>query len=154
MLCPISRFCSSFHSSFFILLCLTIPPKCQAPAHGYFYSINNAFDRLLSASAACRRHSPSPEDQPLHSSSGKLRRLSNRSAPPAPGHPDIYTMGGGSENKGDDSSYPLFAERPVGVPKTSILKGRIEPFYKSGQYYKVNLQAYGISTHSRGIFKN
>ncbi|KAM5376680.1 hypothetical protein ACJA88_007003 [Fusarium oxysporum] len=50
-------------------------------------------------------------------------------------------MGGGSENKGDDSSYPLFAERPVGVPKTSILKGRIEPFYKSGQYYKVNLQA-------------
>ncbi|RKK73187.1 Alpha-mannosidase [Fusarium oxysporum] len=104
-------------------------------------SINNTFDRLLSASAACRRHSPSPEDQPLHSSSGKLRRLSNRSAPPAPGHPDIYTMGGGSENKGDDSSYPLFAERPVGVPKTSILKGRIEPFYKSGQYYKVNLQA-------------
>jgi hypothetical protein len=52
-------------------------------------------------------------------------------------------MGGGNEQKGNDSSYPLFAERPVGVPKTSILKGRIEPFYKSGQYYKVNLQAYG-----------
>jgi hypothetical protein len=53
-------------------------------------------------------------------------------------------MGGGTEPKGNDSSYPLFAERPIGVPKTSILKGRIEPFYKSGQYYKVNLQAYVI----------
>jgi alpha-mannosidase len=54
-------------------------------------------------------------------------------------------MGGGGELKGYGSSYPVFAERPVGVPKTSILKGRIEPFYKSGQYYKVNLQAYVIS---------
>lgn len=51
-------------------------------------------------------------------------------------------MGGGGEHKSDDSSYPIFAERPVGVPKTSILKGRIERFYKSGQYDKVNLLAY------------
>lgn len=49
-------------------------------------------------------------------------------------------MGGGGESKGG-YTYPVFAEKPVGVPKTSILKGRIEPFYKSGQYDKVNLLA-------------
>ncbi|KJZ76708.1 hypothetical protein HIM_04044 [Hirsutella minnesotensis 3608] len=49
-------------------------------------------------------------------------------------------MGGGHDLK-DRSTYPLFAQRPVGVPKTSILKSRIEPFYKSGQYDKVNLLA-------------
>ncbi len=49
-------------------------------------------------------------------------------------------MGGGLDLK-DKSTYPLFAQTPVGVPKTSILKGRIEPFYKSGQYDKVNLLA-------------
>ncbi|EQL02421.1 glycoside hydrolase family 38 protein [Ophiocordyceps sinensis CO18] len=49
-------------------------------------------------------------------------------------------MGGGDDLKGK-SSYPLFAHKPVGLPKTSILKGRIEPFYKSGQYDKVNLLA-------------
>ena len=38
-------------------------------------------------------------------------------------------------------SFPQRAEKPVGVPKTSILKGRIEPFYKAGQYDKVNLLA-------------
>jgi hypothetical protein len=63
-------------------------------------------------------------------------------------------MGGGSEPKGNDSSYPLFAERPVGVPKTSILKGRIEPFYKSGQYYKVNLQAYDTPSFEREAIAN
>lgn len=52
-------------------------------------------------------------------------------------------MGGGIEGKGKASfgSYPVFAGKPVGVAKTSILKGRIEPFYKSGQYDKVNLLA-------------
>lgn len=50
-------------------------------------------------------------------------------------------MGGGGEIR-SNVSYPVFAQRPVGVPKTSILKGRIEPFYKSGQYDKVNLLAY------------
>ncbi|UKZ77413.1 hypothetical protein TrVFT333_005134 [Trichoderma virens FT-333] len=49
-------------------------------------------------------------------------------------------MGGGGEIR-SNVSYPVFAQRPVGVPKTSILKGRIEPFYKSGQYDKVNLLA-------------
>ncbi|PHH86736.1 hypothetical protein CDD83_9823 [Cordyceps sp. RAO-2017] len=49
-------------------------------------------------------------------------------------------MGGGDDLK-NQGSYPLFAHSPVGVPKTSILKGRIEPFYKSGQYDKVNLLA-------------
>ncbi|KAI8678460.1 Alpha-mannosidase [Fusarium keratoplasticum] len=99
-------------------------------------------DHPLSIPAACPRHSPSPESQQQHQLSARLRRISNRSAPPAPGHPlDFDTMGGGGELKGYGSSYPVFAERPVGVPKTSILKGRIEPFYKSGQYYKVNLQA-------------
>lgn len=49
-------------------------------------------------------------------------------------------MGGGDTLR-SNGSYPLFAHRPVGVPKTSILKGRIEPFYKSGQYDKVNLLA-------------
>ncbi|KAH8800267.1 glycoside hydrolase family 38 protein [Xylogone sp. PMI_703] len=39
------------------------------------------------------------------------------------------------------SCYPLLAHKPVGVPKTSILKDRIELFYKSGQYDKVNLLA-------------
>jgi alpha-mannosidase len=126
----------------------------QAPAHYNFHSINNTPDHLLSSSAACPRHSPSPKDQQQHPLSGKLRRISNRSAPPAPGHPDIYTMGGGNEQKGNGSSYPLFAERPVGVPKTSILKGRIEPFYKSGQYYKVNLQAYGKPPHSNAVAIN
>ncbi|KAH7162751.1 glycosyl hydrolases family 38 N-terminal domain-containing protein [Dactylonectria estremocensis] len=49
-------------------------------------------------------------------------------------------MGGAGELKGH-GSYPVLAERPVGVPKTAILKGRIEPFYKPGQYEKVNLLA-------------
>jgi alpha-mannosidase len=49
-------------------------------------------------------------------------------------------MGGGNDSRGD-YSYPLFAEKPVGVPKTSILKGRIEPFYRPGQYEKINLLA-------------
>lgn len=49
-------------------------------------------------------------------------------------------MGGGDDLK-SKSSYPLFAQKPVGVPKTSILKSRIELFYKSGQYDKVNLLA-------------
>ena len=49
-------------------------------------------------------------------------------------------MGGGGELS-SGSSYPLFSHRPVGVPKTSILKDRIEPFYKSNQYEKVNLLA-------------
>lgn len=49
-------------------------------------------------------------------------------------------MGGGIESR-SNISYPVFAEKPVGVPKTSILKGRIEPFYKPGQYEKVNLLA-------------
>lgn len=50
-------------------------------------------------------------------------------------------MGGGLTDR-SKSFYPLFADKPVGVPTTSILKGRIEPFYKSGQYDKVNLLAY------------
>jgi alpha-mannosidase len=50
-------------------------------------------------------------------------------------------MGGGGEVR-SNVSYPVFAQRPVGVSKTSILKGRIELFYKSGQYEKVNLLAY------------
>lgn len=50
-------------------------------------------------------------------------------------------MGGGIADR-SQSYYPLFPDKPVGVPKTSILKGRIEPFYKSGQYDKVNLLAY------------
>lgn len=49
-------------------------------------------------------------------------------------------MGGGGIAR-SEHSYPVFADKPVGVPKTSILKGRIEPFYKSGQYDKVNLLA-------------
>lgn len=39
------------------------------------------------------------------------------------------------------ASYPILAPKPVGVPKASILKNRIEPFYRSGQYDKVNLLA-------------
>jgi alpha-mannosidase len=50
-------------------------------------------------------------------------------------------MGGGSVLR-SEYSYPLLAKQPVGVPKTSILKSRIEPFYKPGQYEKVNLLAY------------
>jgi alpha-mannosidase len=50
-------------------------------------------------------------------------------------------MGGGGELR-SDYSYPLFAKQPVGIPKTSILKERIELLYKSGQYDKVNLLAY------------
>ena len=49
-------------------------------------------------------------------------------------------MGGGGDIR-SKSSYPLFAHEPVGVPKTSILKERIELFYKSSQYAKVNLMA-------------
>jgi alpha-mannosidase len=49
-------------------------------------------------------------------------------------------MGGGGELKGN-GSYPILVKHPVGVPKTSLLKGRIEPFYKPGQYEKVNLLA-------------
>jgi alpha-mannosidase len=49
-------------------------------------------------------------------------------------------MGGGADTRAP-SSYPVLAARPVGVPKASILKGRIEPFYKPGQYEKVNLLA-------------
>ncbi|CCE31010.1 probable alpha-mannosidase [Claviceps purpurea 20.1] len=72
---------------------------------------------------------------------GKLRRLSNRSAPPAPGLvAEFYSMGGGGQVR-SKVSYPILAQRPVGVPKASILKDRIEPFYKSGQYDKINLLA-------------
>ena len=39
------------------------------------------------------------------------------------------------------SSYPVFVNEPVGVPKTSILKDRIELLYRSEQYRKVNLLA-------------
>ncbi|ODA82930.1 hypothetical protein RJ55_01439 [Drechmeria coniospora] len=49
-------------------------------------------------------------------------------------------MGGGGDLR-SKSSFPLLAQKPVGVPKTSILKSRIEPFYKPGQYEKVNLLA-------------
>ncbi|PHH72826.1 hypothetical protein CDD80_4241 [Ophiocordyceps camponoti-rufipedis] len=49
-------------------------------------------------------------------------------------------MGGGGQAK-SNGSYSVFARKPVGVPKTSILKDRIELFYKSGQYDKVNLLA-------------
>lgn len=49
-------------------------------------------------------------------------------------------MGGGGDMR-SKASYPILAQKPVGVPKASILKGRIEPFYKSGQYDKVNLLA-------------
>lgn len=49
-------------------------------------------------------------------------------------------MGGGDDAR-SDYSYPLFAEHPVGVPKTSILKERIDRFYKPGQYEKINLLA-------------
>lgn len=49
-------------------------------------------------------------------------------------------MGGGGD-LGSKSSYPAFAHRPVGVPKSSILKDRIELFYKSSQYQRVNLLA-------------
>ncbi|KOS18877.1 Alpha-mannosidase [Escovopsis weberi] len=49
-------------------------------------------------------------------------------------------MGGGGDLR-SNISYPRFAQKPVGVPKTSILRGRIEPFYRSGQYEKVNLLA-------------
>lgn len=56
-------------------------------------------------------------------------------------------MGGGADAR-SDYSYPLFAEKPVGVPKTSILKGRIEPFYKPGQYEKVNLLAYVLCPYT------
>ena len=49
-------------------------------------------------------------------------------------------MGGGSVQRGE-YTYPVFADKPVGVPKASILKGRIEPFYTPGQYDKVNLLA-------------
>ncbi|RDA94431.1 hypothetical protein CP533_2252, partial [Ophiocordyceps camponoti-saundersi (nom. inval.)] len=92
-----------------------------------------------------RRPSP-PRQQAIsvsrpHPLPSRLRRLSNRSAPPAPGClPDFRIMGGGGQNK-SNGMYPVFAHRPVGVPKTSILKDRIEPFYKSGQYDKVNLLA-------------
>lgn len=50
-------------------------------------------------------------------------------------------MGGGHEHK-SRGAYPVFADKPIGVAKTSILQGRIEPFYKTGQYDKVNLLAY------------
>lgn len=53
-------------------------------------------------------------------------------------------MGGGSVLR-SEHSYPLLAKKPVGVPKASILKGRIEPFYKHGQYDKVNLLAYVLT---------
>ncbi|KID91188.1 alpha-mannosidase [Metarhizium guizhouense ARSEF 977] len=49
-------------------------------------------------------------------------------------------MGGGGDTR-SKVSYPVLVRRPVGVPKTSILKDRIEPFYKPGQYDKVNLLA-------------
>ncbi|KAH7329321.1 glycoside hydrolase family 38 protein [Stachybotrys elegans] len=48
---------------------------------------------------------------------------------------------GGGDGSGPDRTYPRFVEKPVGVPKASILKGRIEPFYKPGQYEKINLLA-------------
>ncbi|KAK5990370.1 Alpha-mannosidase [Cladobotryum mycophilum] len=87
----------------------------------------------------CPRHPPAPGiPNPL---SAKLRRLSNRSAPPAPGHSlDAHTMGGGGDLR-SNVSYPQFVQKPVGVSKTAILKSRIELFYKSGQYDKVNLLA-------------
>ena len=56
-------------------------------------------------------------------------------------------MGGGDDSR-SDRSYPVFAERPVGVPTTSILKQRIERFYKPGQYEKVNLLACVLRLHS------
>ncbi|KAG6013834.1 hypothetical protein E4U54_006266 [Claviceps lovelessii] len=49
-------------------------------------------------------------------------------------------MGGGGHLR-SKVSYPILAQKPVGVPKASILKSRIEPFYRSGQYEKVNLLA-------------
>ncbi|KAK4091357.1 CAZyme family GH38 [Purpureocillium lilacinum] len=49
-------------------------------------------------------------------------------------------MGGGGELR-SQSSYPVFVNEPVGVPKTSILKDRIELLYRSEQYRKVNLLA-------------
>ncbi|PHH60418.1 hypothetical protein CDD81_1696 [Ophiocordyceps australis] len=50
-------------------------------------------------------------------------------------------MGGGGDVGTEKSSFPVFAHRPVGVPKTSILKQRIELFYRSTQYERVNLLA-------------
>ncbi|KAF7559773.1 hypothetical protein G7046_g4368 [Stylonectria norvegica] len=97
----------------------------------------------ISTTTVCARHTPSPDHPQRHPLPGNLRRKSNRSAPPAPGlsvDADTDTMGGGGENK-SHVSYPVFAQKPVGVPKTSLLKGRIEQFYKSGQYDKVNLLA-------------
>jgi len=49
-------------------------------------------------------------------------------------------MGGGNESR-SDYSYPRMVSRPVGVPKTSILKERIGLFYNHGQYEKINLLA-------------
>ncbi|KAK2593333.1 Glycoside hydrolase, 38 vacuolar alpha mannosidase [Conoideocrella luteorostrata] len=45
----------------------------------------------------------------------------------------------GSGDQTSKASLPILVRRPVGLPKTSILKDRIEPFYTSGQYDKVNL---------------
>ncbi|KAM3501007.1 hypothetical protein MY10362_005911 [Beauveria mimosiformis] len=90
-----------------------------------------------------------PADCPRHSTASglshplppRLRRISNRSAPPAPGHAfEVDTMGGGHDHN-SRGAYPVYADKPVGVAKTSILQGRIEPFYKPGQYEKVNLLA-------------
>ena len=103
---------------------------------------DSLLDHLLPVSASCPRHTPPPESQQQHPLPAKLRRQANRSAPSAPTHfHDIDNMGGGNQDRSHGSQTPLFAEKPVGVPKTSILKGRIEPFYRSGQYDKVNLLA-------------
>ncbi|POR38246.1 Alpha-mannosidase [Tolypocladium paradoxum] len=103
-------------------------------------SLRGSFiDHIFPHPAACPQHTPSTHR--LDPLPGKLRRQSNRSAPPAPGHHrESRTMGGGGDHR-SKGSYPLFAHKPVGVPKTSILKDRIEPFYKSGQYDQVNLLA-------------
>jgi alpha-mannosidase len=49
-------------------------------------------------------------------------------------------MGGGANTRAQ-SSYPVLVKKPVGVPKASILKERIELFYRPGQYNKINLLA-------------
>lgn len=46
------------------------------------------------------------------------------------------------------STYPVFAERPVGQPIRNIYKGRLRQFTDHGQYSGHNLVAYDLYFYS------
>lgn len=51
---------------------------------------------------------------------------------------------GGEAPRRMPSSYPVFAERPVGAPIESIYRDRLQQFTATGQYQDHNLVAYGL----------